>query len=218
MTAVSRAVQAHPHRWQQATALAERLDAEVVYDPEPDDPIRSPWRTFRHLLELTPAWATHRLQIQDDAITVENMAGAVEKAVSARPDDLLVWFVSSNPAQHQKALMDACGRGESWAWLPPAYWTPVVATTWPVAMIADLLTYVDAQNWRPSFCSDDEIVGRFVRENGIRPLASVPSLVEHPDEQPSLVKRHWRGTLGRRAACFPDETFDALAHDWTLGP
>ena len=82
-----------------AAALASPLsDAELVVDPDPFGTYRSPWRTYRAALERTPARATHRLVIQDDVTLSRDFDVVVRKAVAARPDRLLVFFVGGQPA------------------------------------------------------------------------------------------------------------------------
>jgi hypothetical protein len=225
LTAVSFAIQAHPKRGDLAAELAAKIggDVDVVMDPDPDSVVKSPWRTFRHLFETTPAGATHRAQIQDDAVICRNYRRAVELAVEARPDRILVFFVGGNPYQHAQAVREACSNDESWAELSYAHWLPVIATCWPVALIPELFEFNDRQTWPERFSSDDERCGRFIRDIKHNPLASVPSLVEHLDEQPSLIGRRALGGRdpGRVAACWIgdcDECGDPLEIDWTIGP
>lgn len=207
-----------------AEALAVRIggEVEIVFDPDPLHRVRSPWRTFRHLLETTPAGATNRFQCQDDVIVCDGFRQAVLRAVQARPGRLLVFFVGGNPYQHSQAVLRACRRDEPWAELDHAHWVPVVATCWPVDLILRLTEFVDAQGWPPHFRSDDEIVGRFVREINHTPLATVPSLVEHPDVTPSLIGTRAKGgaDTGRIAACFIGEGCGDCVEtiDWTHGP
>jgi hypothetical protein len=219
---VSWAVQAHPKRTLLAKALAERIGGpvDIVWDPDPDG-YRSPWRTYRHLLETTPAWATHRAQIQDDAIVCDGFRSAVDLAVAARPDRLLVLYVGGNPYQHAQAVREACWGGSCWADLDPAHWLPVVATVWPVSLIPPICSFVDGQGWAHTFGNDDEIVGRFVRACGVRPLATAPSLVQHPDVEPSLVGQKTRAgaDAGRIAALWVGgcTECDPLTWDWESG-
>jgi hypothetical protein len=217
---VSFAVQAHPARTLRAELLAKAIGGDVVYDPEPSSPHPGPWRTFRRLLELTPPDATHRLQIQDDALVCRSFRGAVEAAVEAQPGRVLVFFVGTEPKPYRDRVLRACDRDLPWAELPVfgyVHWLPTVCTCWPAAMIPELLDWVDAQGWPDKFFADDERTGRFMRDTGRQPLASVPSLVEHPDDTPSLVGKR----TGRHAACWIgdcDECDDPLAIDWTLEP
>lgn len=228
MPEVSFAIQAHPLREAHALALADRIggDVEVVVDE--DSTLRSPWRCFRSLLERTPLGATHRFQIQDDAAVCDGLRRAVTRAVEARPDRLLVFFVGGRPDEHARAVRSACARDLPWAELDHSHWCPVVATCWPVPLIYELFEFVDLQRWPEKFVGDDEIVGRFIRAIDHRPLASVPSLVEHHDVIPSLIGRRTAGHMrstgghdpGRVAECFIGEGCGACVDevDWTIGP
>lgn len=211
-------IQTHPARADMAAALQERIDgSELVVDPAPDG-FRSPWRTYRHALETTPVDATHRLVIQDDTVVCDSFAEVALRAVTARPDRVVVFFVGGNPREFARAVMQACSRDLAWAELDNKRWLPVVATCWPVDMIPRMLTFVDAQRWPERFRADDEITGRFLRHSGIVPCATVPSLVEHPDMTPSLVgRRHAGGAdVGRIAACFIGDCdeCDPLEMEW----
>jgi hypothetical protein len=218
---VSVAIQTHPLRADLAETLLGCLgDAELVYDPEPGS-TRSPWRTYRHALETTPAGASHRLVLQDDVLVCDYFVEGVRAAARARPGRVLVFFVAGNPANHRRAVFDACEQDWAWAELDLNTWIPAVATCWPVHLIEPMLEWFDAQNYPPAFTADDEIIGRFLRHQGERPLASVPSLVEHPDTVPSLAGRRVADGRdpGRRAACWiGDCGCDARRIDWTTGP
>lgn len=220
MTRVSFAVQAHPARADLAEALALEIRGQVVYDPEPESPIPSPWRTYRHLLETTPGWATHRFQIQDDCTPCPHLHEAVQNAVRAQPHSLLVFFVGGNPHHYALAVQEACGRDETWVTLPYGHWCPAVSTCWPVEMIDPFLTWVDEQRYPEGFTADDEIIGRWLHDARLFPLAAVPSLVQHHDVGASLNgRRAWAGEdPGRVAACWVgdcDECMDARAIMWT---
>jgi len=88
--------------------------------------------------------------------------------------------------------------------LPRFSWFPAVAVAWPVRLIAPLLEYVDQQPWAQTHRADDEIIGRFLRHHGETPYATVPSLVDHPDDVPSLIGTRHRGGLNpaRVVACW----------------
>lgn len=217
---VSRAVQAHPDRWELAHTLADRIDADVVFDPNPDDGLK-PWRTFRHLLETTPDTATHRFQIQDDATPCAGLAAAVDAAVAAQPDRLIIFFVGGHPAQNARQVLDACAHDRPFATLSHQAFVPCVSTCWPRALIADLLEFVEAQKWPRAFAADDEIVGRWARARRVWPLASVPSLVEHHDLVASVIRRRQMNGLdpGRRAACWIGDCAGCVEEiDWTVEP
>ncbi len=180
----------------------------------------SPWRTYRHALLQTPTEATHRIVIQDDTIPCPSFAKAAALALAAQPDSLVSFFVGGTPRLRAQLIFNACNRDLSWAVLDNHGWCPAVALAWPVEFIPDLLDYVDGRGWPPRFCADDEIIGRWLSATQRLPLATVPSLVEHPDDVPSLIGRRAAGGMdkGRVAACFIPPERDALAIDWSRGP
>jgi hypothetical protein len=195
--------------------------AELVFDPDPAGR-PSPWRTYREALERTPADATHRLVVQDDVVVCEGFVAAVEAAVASQPDRPLVFFVAGNPVIHRRAVLEACWNDLAWAQLALSTWIPAVATLWPVRLLEPFYEFVDRQRWPPSFTADDEIIGRFLRHAGEPPLASVPSLVQHPDTVPSIAGRRPADGRdpGRQAACWIGDCGDCHASriDWTAGP
>lgn len=215
---LSLAIQTHPLRHGMASALAAALGAELVPDPQPDG-IRSPWRTYRHVLETTPPGATHRVVFQDDIVPCRWFTDVLGPAIASRPGRLLSFFVGGHPVEHARRVYQACECGDSWCELDNLRWCPVIALSWPVEMIGPFLAYVDEQRWPESFRSDDEIVGRWMRATKQTPLATVPSLVEHPDKVPSLLGRRARAgeDVGRVAACFIHEDCDCRTIDWDLG-
>lgn len=212
-------IQTHELREPLALELAEMIDrpCELVFDPAPRG-TPSPWRTYRHALETTPTDATHRLVIQDDAIPCLGFVPALERAIAARPDDLLVLFVGGMPTEHARTLLRACEAGSRWAALNSARWCPAVAVVWPTGLIGEFLAFTDKRRWGDRLTADDEIIGRWCRVAGRQPLATVPSLVQHPDDIPSLNGR--RQANGRDptrvAACFIDvDELDPMTIDWS---
>jgi hypothetical protein len=187
---LSTAVQNHPSRAVMAAELAAAAGgADVVSDPDPlGKP--DPWRTYRACLEATPGWATHRLVLQDDALVCARFRDAALAAASARPGDLLALFASGVP-DHRDAVLDACRRRAAWCVLDTVPWVPAVALLWPAGLIPKLLAFVDRQGWPAHFTADDEKVWHWAQAEGVTVWATVPSLVQHPDDVPS--------TLGMRA-------------------
>lgn len=205
-----------------ARTLATEVGGTVVFDPDPHGALRSPWRTYRECLATTPQEATHRLVLQDDAEVCPGFRDAAEAAIRARSDRLIVFFVAGNPATSARAIMQACNADLPWAELPHAQWIPVVAACWPVWMIPPMLEFIDSQRWHETFYADDERCGRWASYAGVIPIATVPSLVEHPNVLPSLVGKRSMGAddRGRVAACYIGSDCGTCAAeiDWTLGP
>lgn len=102
----------------------------------------------------------------------------------------------------------------------PVYWrefVPVVAVLWPVEKISEFVPWAEKAHLpgEPNPRSDDSVLGYWMRKTRQTFLASVPSLVQHNDGEPSVK----RGANERRpqdasrpAALLAD---DALEYDWT---
>lgn len=216
---ISFAVQHHPSRAPMGADLAATVGgADVVCDPDPDG-FRSPWRCYRHCLETTPQDATHRVVLQDDVLPCPGFREAAEAAIRAQPDRLITFFVAGAPREYRDSVYRACNASRPFAELRNSRWTPAVALAWPKAMIAPLLEFVDAQNWPQVFRADDEIIGRFTRHAEVQVLATVPCLIEHPDEVASTVgMRAAAGrNLDRVSCCFIGDC-DPATINWALPP
>lgn len=211
---ISVAIEHHPSRVELASALAAKLaplEVEIVADPIPDDPTPATWRTYRRALDETPAGATHRVVIQDDAVPCAGFAALLERAVAARPTELLVLCVCGNARLLGLDLCAALARGEAFVELRRERITfvPAVAVVWPVELAERVLAYVDAQaRWEPYRLADDEVIYRAVTALGIVPVATVPSIIDHPDLAASIIgvwkPAHGRN-LSRTTVCFDDD-------------
>lgn len=191
------AVQHHPDRADLVERLLRAFDAppRVVTDPDPDSPVRSALRTYVACLESVAADATHLLVIQDDAVVCDRFTERMHAAVAEHPDALVPLFVPGVGA-HRTAVLQAQRRGERWARLPHM-WTPTVATVWPVARAAEFLAWLTEHRYDPHgrHRGDDGPVGKWVQRSRVAVWAPVPSLVQHPDDTPSLIGR--RAGYGR---------------------
>jgi len=104
------------------------------------------------------------------------------------------------------SVLRAAKAGERWALIGAGAWVPVVATSWPTALIPDFLEFAE----QPRFArlrSDDELLKRFVGAKRLQCWAPVPSLVQHPDVVESLIgRKHGAGAIKWRvAALLADE-------------
>lgn len=212
-------VQAHPSRAEMAEALQAQIPgSRIVYDPCPANERPSAWRTYRACLEQVPHDATHLLIVQDDALLCRDFAEVLPRVAAARPNHIVCLFVAGVPQIAANAIMRACAADLPFADIMVTGWMPAVATMWPRSEIAPSLAYVDAQRWPDNFTADDEIIGRCARALSIPVVATVPSLVEHPDEVQSIAGQ-WRPMAGKNlrrvAACFIADDCDPLAIDWT---
>lgn len=154
------------------------------------------------------------LIIQDDAVPCPGLADALPLLVAARPERVLCLWHGSRPRRSVIRMMQAAERCESWSVVQDEDWLPLVATVWP----APLARAFYADSLLPGFrarIADDEVAGLWLSHHGQYALASVPSLVQHPDDVPGLISRR-RNPSPRTAACFIG-SYDALSIDWTTG-
>lgn len=213
MVRLSVAIQHHPARAELIEPLRvalEPADVLVATDPEPEGR-PSPLRTYLEALRLAPAWATHHLVLQDDAVLCRNFTPAALLALESRPDGPLTFFVSEQHRESAHHIRGAYGRGERFVAVPSRRWIPAVALAWPAELVPRFLEYVEAQRWPGMFVADDEAIGRFCRLEHVEVLATVPSLVQHPDI-PSLIGRR-RIRAGRRAIHYIGND-DPLELEW----
>lgn len=182
--------------------------AEVVVDHEVDQP--NPFRNYLRCLAGAPQGATHLCVMQDDALPCRAIAPRVEEAVGERPDDVISLFVGGLSGRTRKDFWAAQSRGERWS---PVYFREihhVVALVWPVGLAQEFLDWWASEPKMPGRReqkSDDAVVGYWARTTKRLFWATVPCLVEHPDDLPSVVQSPTRtlGDKGRRAIAFIDD-------------
>jgi len=199
---LSVAIQHHPSRAHLLAALRARLgEAEVVRDPDPTGP-RSALRTYRLALKRTPKDASHRIVIQDDAWPCPGFRERAERAIRERPEELIAFFVPG-VGTHRMAMQRAASLGEPWVQLPSASWAPTVALAWTVELARDFIAWSE-EHFPGPVEGDDGPVGAWARGRKLPVWATVPSLVEHPNEEPSLFGKASKGAANRgRVAAVP---------------
>lgn len=214
MSTLSVAVMHHPARSALLRLLEQLGGYELVVDPEPDTWPPSAFRTYLEALRRTPAQATHRLIVQDDAIPCRGFRELAEAAIAERPADLLAFFVPGRDP-YRRAVLNAHTAGERWASSGLAVnWVPTVALSWPAKYIDDFVTFgeevVAARAHRGlTTQADDPYVGAWKRKRKLVVWATVPCLVQHPDNVPSLYRPHLKVRNGsnraRVAALYVDD-------------
>lgn len=172
-------------------------DAEAQSDP-------NPLRNFLRCL-IPPPGATHLCILQDDVLPCADFETRVGEAIAGRPTDLISLFVGGLHGRTQREFLWALKAGTPWSQVYFREIHHVVATVWPVGLAHDFL------EWFPTARipgpkvqrSDDAVVGYWARKHHVRVWATVPCLVEHPDDFPSTIRRHSKfGDKGRRAIHF----------------
>lgn len=154
--------------------------------------------------------------VQDDCEPCDHFAAVLRSVVRAQPGKPIALFVGGQPGDACVAIRQAAVRGERWAQLSPWSFFPVVAAAWPVASVRAFLGWVgDANVSHHLTRADDAVAARFMQHERIWPVACVPSIVEHPDSEPSLIgRRAMAGADHGRVACLPIGERDGRLIDW----
>lgn len=200
--------------------LAQIPPAVVIEDAGPPPP--SPWRGYRTCLQAFLESGVERAVIlQDDVIVCRNFALAVEAIARVHPDIPMCLFVSAAKTKTLKQYMRAMRSQNRYAPIWFQDYLPVVAVLWPRAKAAEFLEWSqDAKlPGLPNPRSDDAVVGSWMKFTRQLVLATVPSLVEHPDDTVSVKWHESRVPSGtqnkfRRAFSYIGDG-DPLQLDWS---
>lgn len=175
----------------------------------------SPWSGYRKCLR--DPWTPHLCVLQDDVRLCHNFMAACGKLVETRPDDVISLFVGGLPNKTRKDYLEALKAGRHFS---PVYFRDIhhcVAVIWPQRKAEQFLEWTE-KNKIPGPQpprSDDAVFGAWARRTRQTVWATVPSLVEHPDDVPSTVHLRARSGAdkGRVAISFIGER-DPLEIDW----
>lgn len=214
---IATCVQHHPKRASLLPALLERLPADtvVVTDPDPDGRLPNPWRTYRECLRLMPEAATHLVIVQDDVVPHPDFAAVLPRVVAAKPDRIICLYCGGIPVTGARAILLAQQERRPWAELKLSELVPVVATVWPAQYVHEFLTWADRKYPALTKRSDDGLATEWCRMRGVRPFVTVPSLVDHPDVEASLIGKVAKsGKDHMRVAVASPEGRDILSVDW----
>jgi len=155
--------------------------------------------------------------LQDDTVVCRNFVPALDLIAAANPDVPVVLFRGKYPRRTGAAANRLTGR---YVDLVSGDFLPVVAVLWPVHVASSFLQWASENTNRlpggPAARSDDAVGGRWIRFTRQRVRCTLPSLVEHPDDVPSTIRRSSRDrpTLGRVAAHYIGDG-DPLELDWS---
>lgn len=185
----------------------------VVQDPDPTN-AANPWRTYKEALRRAPVDCTHYLILQDDVLPGRRFLWAAVEAIRHRPDAVISFFVNWLAHASSTTLVQNAQLCTAWSPLHPTErFVPTVALVYPRALVDDLLGC--EEGWVTSPIADDEIVGQWRRRRGLEVWCTIPNLVQHDEEAPSVLLGH-RESRPRYACCFIGQHSPALI-DWTRG-
>jgi hypothetical protein len=216
MVSIAARVQAHPSRREIRQRLLDGLDGipTEVIETEFEPP--NPWYGYLACLDAPPD-CSHLLIVQDDAVTCRNLAPALERIATAQPDYPICLYLGMLPPQKNIALRAAIKKQVyvelSWA----SAFLPIVAVLWPIGKAIHFREWGQLhgrvhRNGLPFHeASDDAMGGRWWRSTQQTILATIPSLVEHPDDVISTIGRT---NLGRTALFWHGTDWDALSIEW----
>lgn len=129
---------------------------------------------------------THLVVIQDDALACEEFDCELHCVIEAEPEATLILFLAAQPRLTAMAANRAVAQGSQFASKHPRDYLPAVGLCYPASHVADVLAWSAEIPGRQSR-SDDYMLGRWHRDRNPRVLACVPSLVQHPDDVPSVI-------------------------------
>lgn len=219
-------VQTVPGREGPLARLSTSLPAarEAILDPDAGDP--NPWRGYRRCLENLGD-ASHVVVLQDDTIVCRGFAETIEKVASARPSTLTSLFVGGLHNRNTRDFYRALAANRRWSRLISlnrAAVIHVVALMWPAQLAREFLAWADENQARlpghrnvPK--SDDAIVTYWTRKTKQEVWATVPCLVQHPDDVPSVAGHNRAANgrdKGRTAASWVGLDVDPSTLDWSL--
>lgn len=198
--------------------LASLPQAIVVEDDGPPPP--NPWRGYQRCLRSIPEQATHAVVIQDDAIVCRNFVAAVERIADAVPEHPVCLFIPAKIMRSERVALRALKAGQRFVQLLPHDFLPVVATLWPRAKAEHLLAWAQTAKLpgMPNPRSDDAVAGHWMRTQKQAVYATLPSLVEHPDDVEPVKGGHHRARAGadRSRSALSFCTGDPLLIEWKL--
>lgn len=210
-------IQHHPSRAHLLPALVESLGdlpTEVV-EHSSDPP--SPWAGYKLCMSDLPDKG-HMLIIQDDAFPVPGFIPAVHQIGQAHPDTPVCLYLARFPRDTKPRVEAALKMGRRYVRLSQRSFMPIVAVLWPVAKLREFAEWGTDNPHLPGQReprSDDAMAGRWKMITRQEVLAAVPSIVQHPDEEPSTIglTAMWGKDRARCAQFLAD---DASEYDWSM--
>lgn len=178
-------VQHHGSRVSILPRLLERLDGFEVEVVEDSGERLDPWRGYRRALAALGNDAG--VILQDDSLPVSEFNGRLTVAVRDHPDAVLCLYLSAVPARTAKKARQAMLDGEPTVPIDRNEFVPVVANWYPAGIANCVLTWAEDLMPTRHRRSDDHMMGMWYHDCKYDVLALVPSLVEHPDDVPSVI-------------------------------
>ena len=217
MPALSVRIQAHPSREELLPALLESLaPLPTTISYHASDP-PNPWAGYKQALTDLPE-CSHLLVLQDDVLLCRNFPPAVEQIAEAKPNEPVCLFLGGLPRGTSSDALRALKRGSHYVRLRLRDFCPVVGVLWPRHKAEELMAWTVTDPYIPGYPnakSDDAVIGKWMMVTRQLIWATCPSLVQHPDNVPSIIGRRaaWGKDKGRVALQFCEG--DPLDINWS---
>lgn len=173
----------------------------------------SPWAGYRRCLQDISE--DYCVILQDDVTVCADFTIAVEKIAAARPDSVVLLFMSGLRQRTQIDFLRAQTAGERFCNVFFRDIHNVCGVLWPRAAAEEFLQWTTEHKipGRQPPKSDDAALGFWARMTHRQVLCSVPCIVQHPDDAASTIGRtaHNGKDKGRVAISFDE---NAAALDW----
>lgn len=215
-------VQSHPSRRGIRGRLLPGLAGMPVEIVETDFEPPNPWKGYLTCLDAPPEDCTHLLIVQDDTVTCRNLTPALEKIAQVEYEVPVCLYLGGLPMRTRSAALRAGKEGARFVDVHMGDFLPVVAILWPRQKALDFHAWgrdklhgLRRRNGQViEELSDDAMGGRWMRHTrpAQRVVATIPSLIEHPDDVISTIARK---NTGRTALFWHGEEWDASTVDWS---
>ena len=176
-------------------------------------------RGYMKCLELLPELG-HVCVLQDDTIPCINFVPALELIAAANPDTPVSLFLSKTPRRTYNLSLLRSGKSR-YVTVHQQDLVHVVALLWPVHKAQEFVDWINENPKRirgdQLSTSDDANVSRWMQLTKQQIRCTVPSIVQHPDDVPSIVnqtKVRGGADAGRTAAHWIGDG-DPLELDWS---
>lgn len=147
-----------------------------------------------------------------------HFSAAVEQIAETNPDTVTVLYLSWLPRRLSRLALAAQTKGQRYITTEfrQMEFMPVVGVLWPKHKAREFLRWTETNPRRLGHKqprSDDHVAGRWATFTKQTVRFTVPSIVQHPDEEKSLIgrKAHWGKDKGRTALLFAE---DASVFSW----
>lgn len=210
-------IQHHPSR----AELVKRLTCDLPSDTQlivSDESPPSPWAGYLKCLSSVRPGFTHACILQDDTVGCRNVTPATQLIAERWPDTPVCLFLGKLPMRTRKSALIAGARGEHYVDIHLGDFLPVVAMLWPVDKAREFYAWGTSRTTlrhrnglQFQERSDDAMGGRWMRQTRQHIIATIPSLIEHPDDVASTISKR---PANRTALFWHGQDWDALSVDW----